>query len=99
MTEFKGRMRANIYKGQEVIGTVELKKSKLIFNVKNKEEFKKIKDLYTKPYETSVLEENLPSEDIVLAYKRVKFKPKTTEHFEALSSELWKFGYGCELER
>ena len=91
-------MKAKIYKGREVIGTVEFKdagpESEVEFDIKDKKELKKIVDIYNKPHTTLQMNEGAE----IFTLDKVDLDPKTKRHFEVVTSELWKFGYGHEWE-
>ena len=86
-------MKAKIYKGREVVGTVSFEDSKLTYDVKDQNELKKLKDIFEKPHETMETED---AEKFMI--KPITLEPKTERHFEVVCSELWKFGYGHEWE-
>jgi len=51
-------------------------------------------DIYNKPHTTLQMNEGAE----IFTLDKVDLEPKTKKHFEVVTSELWKFGYGHEWE-
>ncbi|MFQ5574894.1 MAG: hypothetical protein ACE5E0_04650 [Terriglobia bacterium] len=82
-------MKVEIYKAKDLLGTAEFKKGKITFDIEDKDHLKELKKIYKAPYKTLKYEEG----DII-SYTPVELEPGTKEHFDAVSSEIWKWGYG-----
>ena len=82
-------MKVEIYKGKDLLGTAEFDKGEITFDIADKDHLKELKKIYGAPYRTLKYEEGE-----IVSYTPVDLEAGTKEHFDAVSSEIWKWGYG-----